>query len=158
MPNRSTAILGFVAGKFDMTWPYQRHAAAGEGHRRQAPKAICELATNNGTTNLLINRDKPPFDNPDLRQALALTLDRKAFIDIMTEGKGKIGGAMLPPPEGLWGMPAEMLQTLPGYGPDVAEEPGRGARDHGEARLRAGQAAGDQGLDPQRRRPSATRR
>ena len=37
----------------------------------------------------------------------------------MTEGQGKVGGALLPPPEGLWGMPEEMLQTIPGYGPDV---------------------------------------
>src|SRR6478735_3583542 len=39
---------------------------------------------------------------------------------ILNEGQGKIGGAMLPPPEGLWGMPADMLQTIPGYGGDVA--------------------------------------
>ena len=26
---------------------------------------------------------------------------------------------MLPPPEGLWGMPTAMLQTIPGYDPDV---------------------------------------
>ena len=26
---------------------------------------------------------------------------------------------MLPPPDGVWGMPPEMLETLPGYGPDV---------------------------------------
>ena len=26
---------------------------------------------------------------------------------------------MLPPPEGVWGMPPEMLQTLPGYSTDV---------------------------------------
>jgi peptide/nickel transport system substrate-binding protein len=32
---------------------------------------------------------------------MALALDRKAFIDILTEGRGKIGGAMLPPPEGV---------------------------------------------------------
>jgi len=25
-----------------------------------------------------------------------------------------------PPPQGVWGMPAEMLRTLPGYGPDIA--------------------------------------
>ena len=28
---------------------------------------------------------------------------------------------MLPPPEGVWGMPPEMLATLPGYDPDVAK-------------------------------------
>jgi peptide/nickel transport system substrate-binding protein len=27
---------------------------------------------------------------------------------------------MEPPPEGLWGLPAEMLKMLPSYGPDVA--------------------------------------
>jgi peptide/nickel transport system substrate-binding protein len=36
---------------------------------------------------------------------------------------------MLPPPEGIWGMPQEVLQTLPGYDPDVeknrAEDRGR---------------------------------
>ena len=70
---------------------------------------------------MLINRDKPPFDNADLRKAFALSIDRKAFVDILTEGQGKIGGAMLPPPEGLWGMPPELLQTIPGYGSDVAK-------------------------------------
>ena len=28
---------------------------------------------------------------------------------------------MQPPPEGVWGMPPEMLRTLPGYDPDVAK-------------------------------------
>ena len=26
---------------------------------------------------------------------------------------------MMPPPAGSWGMPPEVLQKLPGYGPDV---------------------------------------
>jgi len=54
-----------------------------------------------------------------MRKAMALALDRKAFVDILTEGQAKIGGAMLPPPEGIWGMPPEILRTLPGYDPDV---------------------------------------
>src|SRR5260370_19277235 len=49
-----------------------------------------------------------------------LTIDRKSFIDILAEGQGDISGAMLPPPGGLWGLPPEILATLPGYGPDVA--------------------------------------
>ncbi len=28
---------------------------------------------------------------------------------------------MLPPPEGVWGMPPDLLKTLPGYDPDVAK-------------------------------------
>jgi peptide/nickel transport system substrate-binding protein len=85
----------------------------------QAPNAICDLTPGNASTNLIMNRDKPPFDNPDLRRALMLALDRKSFIDILAEGKGDIGGAMLPPPAGLWGMPPDVLKDVPGYGANV---------------------------------------
>jgi peptide/nickel transport system substrate-binding protein len=50
---------------------------------------------------------------------MMLSLDRKAFIDILAEGQGDIGGAMQPPPAGIWGMPPELLKTVPGYDPDV---------------------------------------
>ena len=50
---------------------------------------------------------------------MSLSLDRKSFIDIITAGEGEIGGAMQPAPSGLWGMPADMLKTLPGYDPDI---------------------------------------
>src|SRR4029079_2668365 len=33
----------------------------------------------------------------------------------------KIGGVMLAGPEGLWGMPPDLVTTLPGYGADVAK-------------------------------------
>src|SRR5439155_18872978 len=66
-----------------------------------------------------LNRDSPPFNDPDIRRAMQLTLDRKSFVDILSEGQGDISGAMLPPPAGLWGLPPEILATLPGYGPDV---------------------------------------
>jgi peptide/nickel transport system substrate-binding protein len=95
---------------------------------KQAPQAVCELRTTNGSTNLLVNRDAPPFDNPELRRAMAFALDRKSFIDILSAGQGKIGGAMLPPPEGLWGLPPELLEQLPGYGPDVAKNRDEGRR------------------------------
>jgi len=101
VPNRSTAILAFIAGKFDLTWPYNVTPALLKDIQAQAPQAICEMRTQNGTANLLVNREKPPFDNADLRRAMAFALDRQSFIDILTEGQAKIGGAMLPPPEGV---------------------------------------------------------
>ena len=117
--NLSTAILAFVAGKFDMTFAYGVTAPLLKDVKSQMPDAICELAPIGVNRSLIVNRNKPPFDNPDLRQAMALSFDRKAFVDIVTEGQGDIGGVMQPPPEGLWGMPPEVLKTLPGYDPDV---------------------------------------
>ncbi|HTZ35577.1 MAG TPA: ABC transporter substrate-binding protein, partial [Stellaceae bacterium] len=121
VPNRSTALLAFETGKFDLTFPYEVTAPLIKEVASQAPQAVCELVPANSSTNLLVNRDAPPFDNPDLRRALSLALDRKAFVDILAQGQGDIGAAMEPPPSGVWGMPADMLATLPGYGPDVAK-------------------------------------
>jgi peptide/nickel transport system substrate-binding protein len=121
IPNRSTAILAFAAGKFDLTFPYEVTIPLMKDVQSQAPQAVCDLTPTNASTNLLLNREGPPFDNPELRRALALALDRKSFIDILAEGQGDIGGAMQPPPAGVWGMPADVLATIPGYAPDVAK-------------------------------------
>src|SRR5215469_11747338 len=117
--NLSTAILAFVSGKFDMAFPYSLEVPLLRDVTRQMPEATCELVPLGISRSLIVNRDKPPLDNPNLRQAMALSLDRQAFINIITEGQGDIGGAMQPPPEGLWGMPPDMLKTLPGYDPEV---------------------------------------
>jgi peptide/nickel transport system substrate-binding protein len=118
--NRSTAILAFVAGKFDMTFPSEVTIPLLKDIASQAPQAVCKLGPINVNTNLIVNRDSPPFDNADVRRAMALALDRKAFVDILSEGKNDVGGTLLPPPEGAWGMPPEMLKTIPGYSGDVA--------------------------------------
>jgi peptide/nickel transport system substrate-binding protein len=106
----STATLAFVSGKVDMTFPYSLTVPLFKDVRSQMPQAICELAPDGGINrNLIVNRDKPPFDNTDLRLAMALSLDRKAFVDIISEGQGDIGGVLQPPSGGLWGIPAELL-------------------------------------------------
>jgi peptide/nickel transport system substrate-binding protein len=117
--NVSTGVLTFLAGKVDLTSPYYLQVPVVNDIRNQAPEAICNLVPVNVNRNVMMNREAAPFSNPDLRRAVALSLDRKAFIDTLTLGKGDFGGVMQPPPEGIWGMPSEMLQTLPGYNPDV---------------------------------------
>jgi peptide/nickel transport system substrate-binding protein len=118
IPNRSTAMLAFMAGQFDMTFPYEVTIPMLKDVHSQMPQAICEVTPENVAPNLLITR-KPPFDNLDLRRAIAMTIDHQAFIDILGEGVGDIGTAMLPAPEGLWAMPKEVMEKLPGYGPDI---------------------------------------
>src|SRR6201986_4766613 len=113
--------LSFFAGKFDVNSPYGVTIPTLKDFAAQAPQAICEVTSTNVNRTMIINPTRPPFDNIDLRRAMSLALDRKAFIDIITDGQGDVGGIMLPPPEGVWGMPPEVLQTLPGYDPDVAK-------------------------------------
>ena len=119
VPSRATRMLGFIAGKFDITHPSDVSVPLLRDIRAQAPAAQCVLRSTNVTTNLIVNRDAPPFDRLDMRMALALALDRSAFNTILNENRAAIGASMLPPPEGVWGMPDEMLATLPGYDPDV---------------------------------------
>ena len=119
--NPSTAILAFAAGNFDRYEQAIVSIPVMKQLQSQAPQAVCEVVPWNVSRDLILNRDRPPFDNPDLRRAVALALDRQAFIDTLTQGVGQIGGALLSPPEGIWGMPADLMQKLPGYDPDVAK-------------------------------------
>jgi peptide/nickel transport system substrate-binding protein len=113
--DRSTRMLSFASGKFDMTFPTDLTVPLYKNMVRDAPHVKCTMRGTGVSTNLIVNREVPPFDNPKIRRALALTLDRQAFIDILSEGEGKMGGAMLPPPDGVWGMPPEMVKTIVGY-------------------------------------------
>jgi peptide/nickel transport system substrate-binding protein len=119
VPNRATQSLAFIAGKFDMTFPYEVTVEMVKDIKKQAPTAICQIDPTMISFNLLVNRDNPPFNDPDIRRAMMLTIDRKAYLDILSEGQGQIGGAMQSPPPGLWGLPLDQLQTLPGYSPNV---------------------------------------
>jgi peptide/nickel transport system substrate-binding protein len=117
--NRSTRVLAFVAGEFDMTFGTDITIPLLKDINSQAPQAICELAPSYVSINLIINPKAAPFNDPTIRKAMALALDRKTFIDILSNGKDDISGVMLPPPEGVWGMPPEMLAALPGYSTDI---------------------------------------
>src|SRR3954454_22891856 len=113
--------LAFFAGRFDAV-PLGVTIPTLKDFKEQAPQAICHVNVGNVPRTMLINIHKPPFDNPELRRAMVLALDREAFVDILNEGvKNSLGANMLPAPNGVWGMPSDVLQNLPGYGPDVAK-------------------------------------
>ena len=119
--NPSTGMLAFVAGKVDMTSPFFFQVPMLNDTKSQSPAATCALVPTNVQRNIILNRSAPPFNNPELRKAVALTLDRRAYIDTLTQGKGDIGAVMLAPPEGIWGMPPDLIVQLAGYDPDVAK-------------------------------------
>jgi peptide/nickel transport system substrate-binding protein len=78
-----------MAGKFDMTFPYNLTVPLMKNVESQMPQAICELHSGEGVNrHILVNYHKPPFDNPAIRRAMALSLDRQAFIDTISHGQG----------------------------------------------------------------------
>src|SRR5437016_388264 len=111
----STRLLSFIAGNedvyFGVTIPQLKDV------KNKVPQAICDMFVANVARNMIVNRDAPPFDNPDLRRAMSLTIDRQAFVDIIVDGQGAIGGGMQPAPEGVWGMPIYAMRNRPGYDP-----------------------------------------
>jgi peptide/nickel transport system substrate-binding protein len=114
--DRATAELAFVAGKIDMTFPTALTPALVADIKKRDPAAICKIVPINVSTNLIVNRSAPPFNNAELRKAMALSLDRKSFIDIIQQGQGDVGGSLLPPPDGVWGLPPDQLKDVIGYG------------------------------------------
>ncbi len=140
--SRATAMLAFSAGKVDMSFPGDATPPMARDMLKEAPNAQCVFVPMNAPHNLIVNREKPPFDDIDIRRAMALTLDREAFIRILFDGKADIGGAMMPAPQSVWGMPPEETRTLFGYDPDIAAN-----------RARARALMEGRGFGPQKRLP-----
>lgn len=126
--NRSTRLLAFQTGEFDFTYPADVTVPLMRDVKANAPKAICNLYATGVSSNLVVNRSSPPFDNAEIRKAMSLSLDRDSFVKILSEGQATIGGAMLPLPEGEWGMPPEFVASLPGYGKNVEESREQGRK------------------------------
>ena len=125
IPSVSTRALAFVSGEQDMTFPSDTTVPIMKEIKAKAPNAVCDLHPTNVSTNLIVNSEKPPFDNPKIRRAMDMALDRDAFITILSEGNYVKTGAMLPPPEGLWGFSKEQLTKIPGYGSGAEVEKSR---------------------------------
>src|SRR6266853_1434680 len=89
-------MLAFATGDFDITFPSDVSVPLMKDMKARAPKAICEMITTGTQINLMVNRVNPPFDNPDIRKAMSLAIDRKPFSSILMEGFALTGGAMLP--------------------------------------------------------------
>ncbi|MFM9942981.1 MAG: ABC transporter substrate-binding protein [Hyphomicrobiaceae bacterium] len=119
MRSAGTAILAFTAGNVDLTFPTVLNIAQMKDLKKQMPTALCAEMPGTNNRNVIINQAVPPFDKLEVRQAIALAIDRKAFIDIIAEGQGEVGAVLQPQPAGLWGLSPELLKELPGYDADV---------------------------------------
>ena len=118
MPSGATRILTFMAGQFEMMSSSAMTLNHVKDIRTQLPKTVCDSTGSMVTGIMLINHKAPPFDNPKVRRAVSLALDRRAFVKAH-QGDARLGGIMMSPPYGVWGLTPEQLELVPGFGKDV---------------------------------------
>jgi len=92
---------------------------------------------------LMLNTTIPPYDDPLVRKAIFLAVDRQAQLDAFGFGKGVLHG---PLPSWLWfGMPLEELLEVPGY--RQTADGGKDPRDIEEAKRLLTEAGFPNGFD-----------
>ena len=114
-------LIGFEDAVRGLSHKIDQIAASGQA----AQTLALELGKFNITANyvcpgaIYTGMTRNNFDNPEIRKAMLLALDRKSFIDILNQGQAQVGGSMEPLPDGVWGLPPNLLHAIPGYGPDA---------------------------------------
>src|SRR6266705_486585 len=82
------------------------------------PDAVVAIGPRAGWDAFVMNLSKPPFQDPRMRQAVALATDREKMIEIAAEGWGVLGGYI--GPHTPYGLPLTALKQYPQFGDDMA--------------------------------------
>src|SRR5260370_4292659 len=90
------------------------------------PALVLTETGQTGSDSVLLNHKRAPFDNPVVRKAVSLALDRRSYVKSVRQDGAVIGAALMPRPMGFWGLAEPDLRTLAGY-----RDP---ARDKAEAK------------------------
>ena len=114
--SRPARMAALTVGQVDFSFANDMTANTRDQLKKAVPSIHVQETAVNGWDNLIVNTRRPPFDNPKIRQALNLSLDRGAFIRSIYGGTALEGGAMIPPPYGVWGLSPAQLAQVPGYG------------------------------------------
>jgi peptide/nickel transport system substrate-binding protein len=129
---RGTRLAALQTGRLDVSMPLEMTKTMAETVRQAAPSLVVTEIGQNGSDNIVLNHKKPPFDDPAVRRAVNLAIDRFAYVRGVRHNGAVVGAALMPRPAGAWGLLEKELRTLPGY---------RGsARDKAEAKQILAQA------------------
>ncbi|HZV96966.1 MAG TPA: ABC transporter substrate-binding protein [Candidatus Nitrosocosmicus sp.] len=112
---RGTRLAALQAGRLDAFVPLEMTRAMAEAAKKSAPSLIITEVGQNGSDNVVLNHKRPPFDNPAVRRAVSLAMDRHGYVQSVRHGGAVVGAGLMPKPLGFWGLSDPDLKTLPGY-------------------------------------------
>jgi peptide/nickel transport system substrate-binding protein len=115
-PDRGTAVL---TGQADFTFngSYDTWLEA-----QNRPEFVTAQAPCLNSHMFALNNERPPFDNPLVRRAIHLAIDRQAVIDAFTPVWEPAFVNRWLPSASPWATPQDEILQLPGYRPDKTED------------------------------------
>ncbi|HXZ44699.1 MAG TPA: ABC transporter substrate-binding protein, partial [archaeon] len=117
---RGTRYAAIQAGRQDIAYPLESSKTIAEEVKQANPRIVLVETSSNVNDNILLNFRRPIFQDPRIRRAISLAVDRKAYIQAGRQGAAISGGIMLPKPYGVWGLPEAAQAKLPGFGDPAA--------------------------------------
>jgi peptide/nickel transport system substrate-binding protein len=112
---RGTRLAALQAGRLDAFVPLEMTKAMADSAKQSTPALVITEVGQNGSDNVIINLKRAPFDNPMVRRAISLALDRQGYVQSVRHGGAVMGVGLMPKPLGIWGLSDPELRTLPGY-------------------------------------------
>ena len=118
--DRSARTAALITGQIEILFPQEAPPTVRDQVLAAVPQMVVHKVAQSTYYNIVVNTQKPPFDNLKVRQAINYALDRGAFLQTQLGG-AVAGGVLMPPPYSPWGLPANELAKLPGWG-DAAKD------------------------------------
>ncbi|MBI4082030.1 MAG: ABC transporter substrate-binding protein [Candidatus Lambdaproteobacteria bacterium] len=120
--SRGTQIAALQSGQVEITQPTETDQKMYDTLRKSTPGMEFNKVYLSNTVNVVMNNKRPPFDNPKLRQAINMALDRYAYAKAVQPGYLP-GAYMLARPHGSWGLAADELKaSVPGFRDPVKDK------------------------------------
>src|SRR4029450_11097864 len=98
---RGTRVAALQANQVDVAYPGETTLNIYEQLKAAVPKMVFTETASNVNENILINTTRPPFDNIKVRRALALAVDRRAYVQAVHRGSAIVGASLAPKPWGV---------------------------------------------------------
>ena len=112
--DNASRISSFLSGKYDLGWEFpgtvQRSdwVQIADTLKKRRPSLKTAEFPSNVVNDLALRSDRAPFQDPRVRQAISLAIDRQGLIDATLEGVGTSNGP-LPAALSDWALPIDQL-------------------------------------------------